>query len=196
MQTLADERIASAEAEHASEIARIRERIYGANYFHSKGISPEDDARLERFDPATSKGSITISYVGGLGGADTHLQIKADGSIFVIDHGVSRKVCTLDQDRCADFFRRVLTSGILNYSCDVVELKLDLTHPNMSGGVLDAPMTEFQISIPELDIDKEFSICSPTSELKHYPDMIEFQLIAALENEIQSFVPKDDPYWK
>jgi hypothetical protein len=196
VQTSADERIASAKAEHASEIARIRQRIYGPNYFHRKGISSEDDARLERFDPAASNGSITISYVGGLGGADIRLQIKADGSIFVIDHGVSRKVCTLDQDRCADFFRRVLTSGILNYSADILELKLDLTHPKMSGGVMDTPMTEFKISVPELNVDKEFSICSPMSELEHYPDIIEFQLIAALENEIGSFIPKDDPFWK
>lgn len=196
VQTSADERIARAEAEHASEIARIRQRIYGANYFHSKGISPEDDARLERFDPSTSKGSITISYVGGLGRADTHLQIKADGSIFVIDHAVSRKICTLDQDRRNDFFRRFLTSGILNYSRDVINLKLDLTQPNTSGGVVDAPMTEFQIDVPELDIDKEFSICAPRSDLEHYPDIIEFQLIVALENEILSFVPKEDPFWK
>ena len=60
VQTSADERIARAEAEHATEIARIRQRIYGANYFHSKGISLEDDARLERFDPAASKGTITL----------------------------------------------------------------------------------------------------------------------------------------
>jgi len=196
VQLSADERIARFEAEQGRLITTLRQRIYGGNYFHSKGISREDDARLERFDPAGSKGAITMSYVGGLGGADIHLRIQTDGSLIVIDHGVSRKVFILDQDRCADFFRRVLTSGILNFSTDVVELKLDLTQPNMSGGVLDAPMTEFQISVPELEIDKEFSICSPKSELKHYPDMIEFQLISALEDEIQSFVPKDDPFWK
>ena len=195
-QVSADERIAYLKDEQARLITSIRNRIYGPNYFHNKGISRDDDARLERFDPAGSKGAITMSYVGGLGGADIHLRIQTDGSLFVIDHGASRKVSTLDQDRCADFFRRVLTSGILNFSPDVVELKLDLTQPNVSGGALDAPMTEVQISVPELDIDKKLSILSPKSDLKHYPDMIEFQLIAALEDEIQSFVPKDDPFWK
>ena len=109
-QVSADERIARFEGEQARLITTIRQRIYGGNYFHSKGISREDDARLERFDPAGSKGSITMSYVGGLGGADIHFRIQTDGSLFVIDHGVSRKVSILDQDRCADFFRRVLTS--------------------------------------------------------------------------------------
>lgn len=196
VQKSADDRIARAEAEHASEIARIRQRIYGANYFHLKGVSSEDDARLEQFDPAASKGAIAMSYVGGLGGADIQLRIQADGTVSVTDHGVSRKVSILDQDRCADFFRRVLTSGILNFSPDVVELKADLTQPYMLGGGLDAPMTNFQISVPELGIDKEFSVCSPKSELKHFPDIVEIQLVAALENEIQSFVPKDDPFWK
>lgn len=196
VQRSADERIRRAEAEHAGEVARIRQQIYGANFFHQKGISPEDDARLERFDPTTSKGSIAISYIGGLGGADAHIQINADGSVFVIHHGVSRKVRSLDQSRCAEFFRRVLTSGILNYSDEIVELKLDLTNPNPGGGVMDAPMTEFRISVPELNIDKKFAICSPQSELRHCPDMIEFRLVVALEEEVHSFVPEGDPFWK
>ena len=159
-------------------------------------ISPEDDARLEQFNPVGGKGSISMSYSGGLGGADFNLQILADGNVLLVDHGVSRKVCVLETNRCADFFKRIMKSGILNYSQDVIALKLDLTHPSTGGGALDAPMTKFMISVPELQIKKEFSICSAKSELKHNPDIIEFQLAAALEDEILSFIPKDDPFWK
>lgn len=196
VQTTADERIARFKEQQAYSIATLRQRIYGDNYFHNKEISPEDDKRLERFDPTDSKGYITLSYVGGMGGSDTHLKIECNGSVFVTDHGATRKVLTLDRNRCADFFKRVMTSGVLNYSDAVIELKVDLTTPTTRGGLLDAPETGFHISVPELEIEKKISICSPGSELKHNPDIIEFQLVAALEEEILSFIPKEDPFWK
>jgi len=37
-------------------------------------------------------------------------------------------------------------------------------------------------------IDGEF-------ESRNYPDIIEYKLAAALEEEIRSFIPKDDPIW-
>ena len=177
-------------------IKRIRQRIYGSNYFHSKGISPEDDARLELFDPAASKGFITLSYVGGMGNSDTHLTIGINGVISVLERGATRKVGTLDQGRCADFFKRVITSGVLNYSNDVIELKVDLTYPPSYAVVCDASDTAFQISVPELGIEKIISLRAPAqSQLKSNPDIIEFQLVATLENEILGFLPKDDPFW-
>lgn len=196
VQRSADERIAHEKAGHARDVAQIRQRIYGPNYFHCKGVSPNDDARLEQFNPFGGKGAVSMSYVGGLGGSDSRLQIQADGSVLLTDHGASRKVCVLDQNQCTEFFKRVMKSGILNYSQDVIDLKLDLTRPDTSSGIRDAPMTEFVISVPELQISKEFSICSPKYELKHHPDIIEFQLVAALEDEILGFIPKDDAFWK
>ena len=162
-----------------SSMRAIRKEIYGPNYFHRKGISHEDDRRLEQFNSAGSKGSITMSYVGGIGGADTHLQIQADGSILAIDHGVSRKVCTLDQGRCSDFFKRVITSGLLNCSDEVIEIKRDLTHPHSMTSRFDAPSTEFRIFVPELDADKRIALDAEI-ELRNFPDIIEYQLVAAL----------------
>jgi len=190
------ERISNLKAEQARLITTLRQRIYGGNYLHSKGISKEDDARLERFDPVGSKGFITLSYVGGLGDSDTHLRIEANGSVFAIEHGATRKVLTLDRDRCAEFFMRVMTSGILNFSGDVIELKVDLTYPSSRVGLIDAPNTGFHISIPELGIEKKLSLYAPPSSLlKSNPDIIEFQLVCTLEKDILSLIPKDDPFW-
>jgi hypothetical protein len=177
VQHQASERIARIEERQGEFIKRIRQRIYGSNYFHGKGISPEDDARLERFDPVASKGFITLSYVGGMGHSDTQLKIEGDGDIFVLEQGATRKVGTLDQGRCADFFKRVLTSGVLNYSNGLILLKEDLTYPSSHAGVMDAPDTGFQISVPELGIEKIISLEAPAqSQLKSNPDIIEFQL--------------------
>lgn len=195
VQHQASERLAHMEERHAEAIASVRQRIYGANYFHQKGISPEDDSRLEQFKPVDSKGSIIMSYVGGLGGADVHLQIHANGDIFVNDHGVSRKVVTLDQERCTNFFMQVITSGLLNCSDAVIELKRDLARPDSTTHRYDAPDTELHIQIPELDVDQRIAIEAQV-EVRNFPDIIEYQLAASLEKEILSFIPKDDPYWK
>lgn len=183
------------EERNAEAIASVRQRIYGSNYFHWKGISSEDDRRLERFQHTDSKGWIIMSYVGGLGGADFHLKIHADGDIFVIDHGVSRKVVTLDQERCTNFFMKVITSGLLNCSDAVIEIKRDLARPNSMMSRHDAPDTEFHIQIPELNVDKKIAIEAEVG-LRNFPDIIEYQLAASLEKEILDFIPKDDPYWK
>lgn len=195
VQRQASQRLAYMGEQQAEAIAKVRQRIYGSNYFHQKGISPEDDRRLEQFKPSDSKGSIIMSYVGGLGGADVQLQVHADGGIFVIDHGVARNVATLDQARCATFFRRVITSGLLNFSDEVIEIKRDLARPDSTTLQYDAPSTEFRIHIPELDVDKRIAIEAQV-ELLNFPDIIEYQLAASLEKEILSFIPKDDPYWK
>lgn len=195
VQSQASERLALLNDEHARSIASIRNEIYGSNYFHSKGISPEDDARLERFDPAADMGFIVLSYVGGLGGADTHLKIEGDGGVSVTEHGSTRKVLTLDRERCAGFFMRVMTSGILNYSDAVIALKMNLARPRSTRMRYDAPSSGFHIRVPALDVDKRFSLDTQV-EPHNFPDIIEFQLAAELEKEILSFIPKEDPFWK
>ena len=196
VQHQASERIARIEERQGEFIKGIRQRVYGSNYYHNKGISPEGDARFERFDPAATKGFITLSYVGGMGNSDTHLTIEGNGAVSVLEHGVTRKVATMDQGRCSEFFKRVITSGVLNYSNDVIELKEDLTDPPSHAGVLHDPDTGFQISVPELGIEKIISLRAPAqSQLKSNPDILEFQLAATLENEILGFLPKDDPFW-
>lgn len=196
VQVSADERIARYEAEQGRLKTSLRQRIYGSNYFHSKGISPEDDARLRRFDPAASKGFITLSYVGGMGNNDTYLTIMCNGTVSVKERGTARKVATMDQGRCSDFFKRLITSGVLNYSDDVIDMKVDLTYPPSYAGFLHAPITEFEISVPELGIEKIISLRAPAqSLLKSNPDILEFELVAALENEILELLPKDNPFW-
>jgi hypothetical protein len=196
LQHQASERIAIDEERQREFIKNIRQRIYGSNYFHSKGISPEDDVRLEQFDSAASKGFITLSYAGGLGKSDTQLTIESNGSVSISEHGATRKVTVLDKGRCAEFFKRVISSGVLNYSNDVIELKQDLTCPPSRVGVMDAPETGFRISVPELGIEKRISLDSPApAQLRSGPDIIEFQLVATLENEILGFVPRNDPFW-
>ena len=196
VQHQASERFAQIEERQGEFIKRLRQRIYGSNNFHSKGISPEDDARLERFDPAASKGFISLSYVGGMGNSDTHLRIEGSGAVSVTDHGGTRKIATMDQELCTDFFKRVISSGLLNYSNEVIELKLDLTKPPSYAGALHAPDTGIHISVPELGIKKTILLHAPAqSQIKSNPDIIEFQLAAKLENEILGFIPKDDSFW-
>lgn len=196
VQFSADERIARVEAEQGRLITTLRQRIYGTNFFHNKGLSSEDDARMEGFDPAASKGFITLSYVGGMGHSNTQLKIECNGAVSVTEHGVTRKAATMNQGRCSDFFKRVLTSGVLNYSHDVITLKKALTYPLWYAAAGLEPDTDFEISIPELGIEKTILLDAPAqSEIKSNPDIIEFQLIAKIENEILGFIPKDDPFW-
>ncbi|MEO6478167.1 MAG: hypothetical protein ABIQ96_23800 [Luteolibacter sp.] len=178
------------------EIKTLRQRIYGSNHYHQKWISPESDERLERLDFSQSGGSITLAYANGLSGRKSNLQIRCDGTFSINKDGVPRLITTLDSTRCADFFKRVITSGLLNYSDDVVEMKRDLKRPNPISDVSDASSVGFVISVPKLDIEKEFSIYAPEVELRNYPDIIEFQLIVAVEKDILNFIPKNDPYWK
>ena len=194
-------RHASYEEEHfRSSIAELRQRIFGQNYFHLKGVFPEIESQLTAFDPAKGTGSITLSYIGGMdgsiGGSDLHLQLRADGSLYSEDHGNRKLVTTIPPDRCAAVFRRVLTSGILNYSEGVIELKKDLLPPNGWTSVTDNPNTEIRVSVPELKAEQTVSIYAPAVELENFPDIIEFQLITQLEKEILDLVPKDHPLWK
>ncbi len=137
-----------------------------------------------------------MSYVGGYGVSDAHIRIQTNGVVMVTNNDVSREVVALDQARCSEFFMRVITSGLLNYSDEIIEIKQDLERPDSMSGVTDLPMTEIHVSIPELEIDKVISIYAPQVELRNYPDIVELQLVASLENEILSFVPDDDPVWK
>jgi hypothetical protein len=188
------------EAEFRRSITELRRRIYGQNDFHLKGVSPETESQLTAFDPAKSTGSITVSYVGGLDGSvrgsDDHLQLRADGGLYSEVHGSSQLITTIPPNRCADVFRRVLTSGILNYSEGVIELKKDLLAPESRSSVSDVPNTVIRISVPELKAEQTISICGSDNELENFPDIVEFQLISEIEKEIFDLVPKGYPLWK
>lgn len=179
-----------------SSIADIRQRTYAPNFLFLKEGVPNIESHSATFDPAKSAGSIMLSYVGGLGGADHSLQLRGDGGLYSIVSGDARLVTTIDHDRCTALFKWFLTSGILNYSDEVVEIKRDLLPPNGWKGVTDNPNTEIHVSIPELKVDKNISAYAPRVELENFPDIIELQLVTQFEKEMLGLVPKDFPLWK
>lgn len=186
------EKLMAFEEESRNESIRdVRQRIFGDSYFHQRGISPESDARLDRFNPQQSEGSITLSWEGGLGGSDTQIRIQADGKMVVAHNGIARDVGILDEGRCSAFFKKVITSGLANYSEEVIEMKRALAFPNVLSSVTCASTTGFSIQIPELGISKKIAIYAPETELKNYPDIAEFQAMVAMQEDILSFIPKE-----
>ena len=175
-------------------IKGMQQRIYGNNYFHLEGIDPESDVRLNAFDPAKGGGTIRLAY-SSVWNNDCSLTLNGDGALTSETKSGSRVVTTLDHDHCKAFFRAILSSGILNYSQQTVDLKKDLDPPNSTSNVNDAADVEIQISAPELGVTKTVSIYAPFIELRNYPDIIELQIFTRLEREILDLVPKGDPDW-
>jgi hypothetical protein len=172
----------------------LRQTIYGENHFHDKGYDPKADARLAAFDPATSKGSITLTESGGWSTGAQGLQLRGDGRLYALSKDPPRLITTLAPERCKELFQQVLTSGILNHSQSVVKLKKDMRQWHAS--IIDSTAIRFQISVPELGVEKTAEEYAPDFELKHYPDIIEFQIFAQLEKAMRDLVPPGDPEWR
>ena len=185
-----------ARKELGDKAKNLRQQIFGSNNFHQEEISPIVKAQLAGFAPSKSIEYITLAYIGGLGGSDFHLTLYGDGTIYSEDHGRRQLISTIPPDRCNSFFHRVLTSGILNYSEDIVALKEELLAPDRSIGVTDRANTEIRISVPKLKVEQAISVYAPDVELKNFPDIIEFQTITQIEHEILDLVPKGYPLWK
>lgn len=184
------------ESRHLASIARLRQNIYGPNLFHWKSELSEANRKLSKFDASISKGFMTLSYRGGLGASNISLRVSGDGSIYVLEPGQeNRLVCPPNPQRGADFFKRVLKSGILNYSDAVIDLKVDLLTPLRHASVSDSPQTIFDIVIPELDVDCHFAVYAPEVKSQNYPDIIEYKLALEIEKTILQLVPPDDPFW-
>jgi hypothetical protein len=182
--------IAIVETQHADEVKGLRERA-SVPYFDYDG--PDDqpvdqDLALRNFEPSPDD-SVTLSQTGGMGGIDRHIKVSADGSITISDGSGTRQATILSKASCRDFFRKVLASRLACYSEEVVELKRDLAYPGTMHNVTCAVTTRFRILIPELKVDREFSIYVPEVQLKNYPDIIEYRSAAEIEKEIHSFVP-------
>jgi len=192
---LTSRRVCFEEERFHRSIAELRQRIYGENHFHLNGVFPWNEPDLANFNPAESTGSITLSYTGGMGGTNPCLQLDADGSLYHGTHGNKQFLTTIPPDRCADIFRRVLSSGILNYSEGVIELKKALLSPNRWVSVTDGAITEIRVSVPELKAEQTVSIYMPDSERECFPDIIEFQIILQIEKELLDLVPKGTPPW-
>lgn len=157
---------------------------------------PKLEDRLTTFDLPHSNATITLSYVGGFGGNDRHLQLHGNGDLLSINEGKSKLITTLPPERCRTFFHRVLTSGILSYSEGVIALKKDLLRPDSEVSVSCCPNTKLLISIPELNTEKTISVYAPDVEFENYPDIIDLQILTQIEQEILNLVPQNYPLWK
>lgn len=184
------------EEEFRERVREFRQRIFGTNYFHHEGLFTETDAQLAAFDLASSKGSIVLSYTGGMGRGDLSIRLSSDGILTREVDGVSERITAIAPERCKTIFLESLRSGILNYSEGVIELKQDLLRPNSRIHITDSPDTNISISVPELAVEKLVTIYAPDIEAQNYPDIIEFRIFLRIEKEIRDLVPKDYPLWK
>lgn len=185
-----------AEEKFRKDVTELRRRIYGTNFFHYEGVFPEIDAQLAAFDPASRKGSIVLSYSGGMGMADRSIRLSSDGALTREMEGISESIATIAPERCKKIFLEALKSGILNYSEGVIELKKDLLAPASSSHVSDNPQTGIRLSIPDLEVENLVTIYAPDIEARDYPDIIEFQIFLRLEKEILAPVPEGYPLWE
>ena len=182
--------IASIEAKHEADVKDLRGRAF-VPYFDGvqpDGMPVDQDLALRTFEPATED-SVTLSHVGGMGGMDRHIKVSGDGSVTVSDGSGTKQVAILSKTDCADFFRKVLASGLACYSEQAIELKRDLAYPERTRHVTCASDTCFRILVPRLKVSLEFSIYVPEIEQWNYPDIIEYRSAVEIEKEILSFVP-------
>jgi len=178
-----------------STIKDLRQRIYGRNYDHYQGIDLERKARLAAYDPATSKGSISVTTSSIWSKGDHCLRLRGDGALDSVIGDQTRLITTLGHERTKELFQQFLTSGILNYSEGVIDLKKDLVRPPAIALVDDAAYVEIRIFAPELEVDKSVTIYAPDVEVRNYPDIIENQIFIRLEKSMLDLVPAGDADW-
>lgn len=185
-------KMASQQMAFDGSIADMRRQILGENPYHKPGVDRDADAKLAAYDPANSSGSITLSYVGGYRehSDGPHYCLTGNGEISVEREGKRQLVGKLEPDACRAFFLKVLRSGLLNYSEDLVGAKMALARPMPESGVTCAATTNIRISVPELGVEKRIAVYTPEIELKNYPDIIEFKIITELEKAILELVPE------
>lgn len=174
----------------------IQEKIYGSNGFHYEAYNDKTRALLDAYDPATMGGGIKISYIGGLRDiSESYLELQGTGELHSGVDGNRELVATIDPTRCRDIFRRTLTSGIINYSDDVIELKKDIIQ---GGGVFVTcgAITRIEITVEKLGVSKVIEVYMPKVEHENHPHIIEYKLVLDLEEEINGLVPAGFPLWK
>ena len=173
------------------------QEIYGTNYLHLHGIDKEEEARLAAFDPTRGSNTLRLSYSSW--GGSRVLTLRGDGTLVSETESGTRTLAVIDPDRCKVLFHKVLTSGLLNYSEEVIQMKERLdkklkTHGTVTE-VCDGSHVKISITAPEVELDKAIGIYEPEVALKNHPDIIEFRLFIDLEKEILSLVPENDPDW-
>jgi len=180
--------IASIEASHADTVKDLRERPSIPLFTEPDGQWMDQEDGLKKFEPS-GEDSITLTQGSGLGFGGRVIEVCGNGVVTVSDSSGTKQVATLSKADCADFFRKVIANGLAGYSEEAVQLKRDLAYPETTYGRTCAGDTGFRISIPSLEVDREFSIHVPEIEVKNYPDIIEYRSAEEIEKEILGFVP-------
>jgi len=176
------------------QLEQVQGNIYGPNTFHWTGDSNrETKALIEAYDPAVSGGRIRVGYSGELG--ERYLELSGTGELYAGGNGERKLVTTIDPKRCREIFHRTLTSGILNYSDDMVGLKQDLIRGGGKSVTCVGP-TRIDITAAELGVSKVIEVFTPQVELENHPHIIEYKLVVDLQDEINGLVPAGFPLWK
>lgn len=194
VETSAKGRLAMLEKKQHDDVKQLLEYPFVPLLKGVDGWQMRDEAGLKNFHPSRED-SVTWSFVGGIGTEDRHVEISGDGAVTVFDTAEVKQVTFLDEAQCSDFFRKVI-AGLAGFSEEAVELKCDLA---LKLGLMDlqflssssdATTRDIRISIPQLGVNREFSMREPEIELKTYPDIIEYRSAVEIEKEIQGFIPK------
>jgi len=151
------------------------------------------DEKIANFDPSKSDAMILEEFESW--GVRSGLRLEDDGNLVSITKSGERTLRTLEPEQCKAIFQRFLSSGIVDYSEGVVELKKDLDDSGSHTIVSDGTHCMLQIRVTELGIDKRVKIYEPESEASDYPDIIEFRIFIDLLKELRGLVPPGDPDW-
>jgi hypothetical protein len=179
------DRAAYLESSQAEEVRKLRQTIYGSNYFHSAAHLPKQAARLAGFDPRSQDCFLRLSY---LGAKRRSLELRGDGTLHSTIDGRVSLVTTLGEKETKDVFLRVVSSGLLNYSESTVQLKRALAAVKVIDGRND---TQFVISVPQLDANKVIEIHELDAEVRNVPDIIEYRLMLDFEKAMTELVPAE-----
>ena len=184
--------IAAAEAQHEDEVKDLREQAF-VPYFNQVGPDglPVDQGVALRYFLPNSEDSVTFSKIDvGLNPRpDQYIKIEGSGAITLSDSAGTRQVATLGEARCAEFFRKVISSGLAGYSEEAVQLKQMLRRFDSASHVCFAPTTRIRIVIGELKVNREFDLYVPDVLSRDFPDIIEYRAAVEIEKEILSFIP-------
>jgi hypothetical protein len=174
-------------------------QLYGRNYFHLPTEElhkyyPQIESQLSSFDPSTSTGSISFAHVRGKPLTDVRLRLYGNGELYSETQGKSRLITKVTPETCKESFHRILTSGILNCSEGIVEMKAELIQ-RQAHDVTPAYRYELSVNVPELDAETRIAITTPDVSAENFPEIIELTVFLKCRDQILSLLPNADYPW-
>lgn len=152
-------------------------------------VSIEDG--LKNFRPSREDLVTWESYDGVA--KNQKVDVSGDGAVTIFDDTGGRLVTFLDEEQSSGFFRKIIAGGLAGTSDEALELKRELACKCGLMNLLFLPSgvgkRRIQISIPQLGVNREFSMEEPEFVRESYPDIIEYRSAVEIEKEIFSFVP-------